>query len=69
MEDELDKENEPLLREDSAEKREINVKDENGQETGTTTEYVGASESESESSQRSSTGKDFEMLDREELDS
>lgn len=27
----------------------------------------GASESESESSQRSSTGKDFEMLDQEEL--
>lgn len=38
-------------------------------ENGTQADYVGASESESESSQRSSTGKDFEILDREELDS
>lgn len=31
-------------------------------------EKVSGSESESESSQRSSTGKDFEMVDQEELD-
>lgn len=32
-------------------------------------EPVGASESESESSQRSSTGKDFEMVDQVDLES
>lgn len=32
-------------------------------------EKNGASESESESSQRSSTGKDFEIVDQEELES
>lgn len=36
---------------------------------GSRVENLGASESESESSQRSSTGKDFEIVSPEELDS
>lgn len=41
----------------------------NGDKGSHAEEVVPASESESESSQRSSTGKDFEMVDQEDLES
>ena len=37
-------------------------------EGGSQVEVLGASETESESSQRSSTGKDFEIVDQDELE-
>ncbi|XP_044253739.1 translocation protein SEC62 [Tribolium madens] len=40
-----------------------------GNEGGSQVETLGASETESESSQRSSTGKDFEIVDQDELES
>lgn len=43
--------------------------EDNRGDKGSQAEVVAGSESESESSQRSSTGRDFEMVDQEDLES
>ncbi|RZC33295.1 translocation protein SEC62, partial [Asbolus verrucosus] len=57
------------LRQSSVEDEEKRSEGGIGTEGGSQVEVLGASETESESSQRSSTGKDFEIVDQDELES
>ncbi|KAF5292719.1 hypothetical protein FQR65_LT11187 [Abscondita terminalis] len=71
-EEEPDKKVEEDLKEPSIKSATASENDkqtDNGAENTQTEEVQGGSESESESSQRSSTGKDFEMVDQVDLDS
>lgn len=58
-----------ILSQDNLENDVDRHSDDNRGDKGSQAEVVAASESESESSQRSSTDKDFEIVDQEDLES